>query len=171
MGNLQVLKDRTVDYLVSDAPGGWGTVPYQGPELFESHSSLNITNRQYDIFVKYSKVVMKKTGKSKEVFNEALKTFEDMRDPIVDPKGDRMKQLKADSARQEAENLANPENDYDPTGFGMSTSRETAAKWAAAEQRRKELKEKMEKFKKEKAAQEKKAAAAAAAKKAAEAKA
>merc|ERR1711953_1236922 len=147
--NLQVLKDRTVDYLVSDAPGGWGTTPYNGPELFESHSSLNISNRQYDIFVKYSKVVMKKSSKSKDVFNEALKTFEDILDPIVDPTGGRMKKLKEDLARQERENLANPENDYDPTGFGMSTSRETAAKWAAAEQRRKEIKEKMENQKKE----------------------
>merc|ERR1712187_741882 len=88
-----------------------------------------------------------------------------------DPTGNRMKQLKDDLARAEKDNLANPENDYDPTGFGMSTSRETAAKWAAAEQRRKELKEKMEKAKKDRLMQEKKAAAAAAAKKAAEAKA
>merc|ERR1712151_460298 len=103
----------------------------------------------------------KKGGKSKDVFNEVIKTFEDMRDPIVDPTGNRMKQLKADLARQEKENLANPENDYDPTGFGMSTSRETAAKWAAAEQKRKELKEKMDKAKKDRMLKEKAAAAAA----------
>jgi len=159
--NLQVLKDRTVDYLCSDAQGAWGNDPYHGPELFASHSALNITMKQYDVFMKCTKLILKQKKTASAIQKEVIRTFEEMRDPICDPNGSHMKKLKDGLEAAQKACDAQEGNDYDPTGFGMTTSRETAKLWAAKEARTKELKEKMDNLKKERAAKAKAEAAAA----------
>mmetsp|Transcript_101770 Transcript_101770/g.287030 ORF Transcript_101770/g.287030 Transcript_101770/m.287030 type:complete len:181 (-) Transcript_101770:542-1084(-) len=101
--NLQILKDRTVDYLCSSAPGAFGTEPYHGPLLFDSHASLRITPKQYDVFMKCAKTALKKRKTNAQVTAEVLKNFEWMRDPIVDPDGKHLNELQGNLERAKEE--------------------------------------------------------------------
>lgn len=153
--NLQVLKDRTTDYLTTNAPGGWGDGPYHGPEMFSSHMNLNITMKQYDVFMACAKKGLKQKGASSEVTKLVIASFEELREPTCDPSG----QLKAEfkSKLAAAEKAQDADCDYDPTGFGMTTSRETAKRWKEAEERRVALKAKMDALKQQRIEQSKKA--------------
>eukprot|EP00927_Polykrikos_kofoidii_P033684 TRINITY_DN28503_c0_g1_i1.p1 TRINITY_DN28503_c0_g1~~TRINITY_DN28503_c0_g1_i1.p1 ORF type:complete len:317 (+),score=77.80 TRINITY_DN28503_c0_g1_i1:70-1020(+) len=150
--NMQVLKDRTVDYLMTNACGGFGSETYTGQDLFAAHLSLHITNRQYDCFINCSKDILKRKKEWQKVSKEVIARFEEMRTPIVDPGGKLLKALNEDLARQMKATNLNKDDEYDPTGFGMSTSKATAAKWAAAEARDKDIRARLAAVRKEREA-------------------
>jgi len=88
-GTLERLKIRTVDYL----GGEWGGPPYMGPNLFESHASMEIGNGLYDGMVSIYRKILTTMNVSESISREICKSVEGMRAPIVDPDGIFVKEM------------------------------------------------------------------------------
>eukprot|EP00448_Togula_jolla_P016287 CAMPEP_0170583466 /NCGR_PEP_ID=MMETSP0224-20130122/8150_1 /TAXON_ID=285029 /ORGANISM="Togula jolla, Strain CCCM 725" /LENGTH=529 /DNA_ID=CAMNT_0010906795 /DNA_START=23 /DNA_END=1612 /DNA_ORIENTATION=- len=135
--NLQILKDRTVAYLV----GEWGGTAYNGIGLFEAHAQLHITKNQFDIMMICIKKALKKLKHDKRTSDEIVKSIELMRDPITDP-GGKFKQWyvkKLEDAQKENES----KQDLVQTPMGFSIPRAKLEEQLAKEKKQKELNEKL----------------------------
>eukprot|EP00927_Polykrikos_kofoidii_P079689 TRINITY_DN76497_c0_g1_i1.p1 TRINITY_DN76497_c0_g1~~TRINITY_DN76497_c0_g1_i1.p1 ORF type:complete len:312 (+),score=50.48 TRINITY_DN76497_c0_g1_i1:99-1034(+) len=138
--NLSNLKSRTVDYLGTSALGGFGTDPWTGPDLFASHMSMGVSTVHYDTFMRMTRETLRMKPAWNKVAKEVMKKFEDMRMPIVDPDRKLLKEAQDKLAKQMA---LYAQNEVDPSGFGMSISRETVAKWEAADKERKDREQRL----------------------------
>lgn len=83
---MKVLKARTVDFCAASFDDS-GTHKYNGPDLFNAHAFLSISDKQYDVTMQCTSKKIKKMKMDSKVKKEVLAEFEAMRDPIVDPQG------------------------------------------------------------------------------------
>lgn len=101
-GTMHRLKVRTVDYL----RGEWGGDPYDGPNLFVAHASMEISDWLYDGMMKMYKIMLQKVKATDDVMSECLKSLEDMRPPIIDPAGIFQEEMEKTLAAAAAKNAA-----------------------------------------------------------------
>mmetsp|Transcript_1929 Transcript_1929/g.4339 ORF Transcript_1929/g.4339 Transcript_1929/m.4339 type:complete len:574 (-) Transcript_1929:113-1834(-) len=135
--NLQILKDRTVAYLV----GEWGGSAYVGIPLFEAHAQLHITKNQFDIMMVCIKKALKQLKKDKRVTDDIIKSIELMRDPITDP-GGKFKDWYIKKL-QDAQKENEAQEDLVQTPMGFSIPRAKLEEQREKERKQKQLNEKL----------------------------
>eukprot|EP00930_Biecheleria_cincta_P040900 TRINITY_DN28003_c0_g1_i1.p1 TRINITY_DN28003_c0_g1~~TRINITY_DN28003_c0_g1_i1.p1 ORF type:complete len:362 (+),score=58.28 TRINITY_DN28003_c0_g1_i1:31-1116(+) len=80
---FQKLKDKTVEFL----GGEWGGPPYQGPDLYISHATMNIEVKVYDVLLDMFGECFQDAGLDESTSSECMESIRRMREPICDPDG------------------------------------------------------------------------------------
>jgi hypothetical protein len=80
--DLQMLKDRTVEYLNGDFGGA---EKWKGPDLYSSHCYFSVKQEHWDVMFDYIRIWLVKNNIEDNIAANIMARLETMRGPIVDP--------------------------------------------------------------------------------------
>jgi len=134
---LKLLKDRTVEYLVTV----WGGDTWESQDLFKSHAQLHISAQAYDRCVKMAAIQVKAQGLPSLARKEVMAQMQLMKDPITDADG-RFHSFVA-KRQSEMEAKLGEEGDLVYVGMGFTATKATVALWAEQKRLKEERSEKL----------------------------